>query len=80
MVSEMRFGVTYPAGLQASCALERYAREVEAMGCDSMWLIENLGTGTPGFECLTTLGYMAAATRSTRGGLRGPTGLRPLPS
>ena len=63
-MSDVKFGVTYPAGLQAHCDVKRYVEAVEGSGYDSIWLIENVGSGTPGFECLTTLGYMAACSKT----------------
>lgn len=67
-MSEIKFGVTYPAGLQAHTHLKTYVEAVEASGYDSLWLIENIGSSTPGFECLTTLGYMAACSKKLQFG------------
>ena len=39
-----------------------YVAHVEELGYDSIWLIENISSGSPGLECLTTLGYMAACS------------------
>ena len=60
-MSEFHFGVHFPAGQQRSSNVGDYARRVDALGYDSIWLIENLGSGSPGLECLTTLGYLAAS-------------------
>ena len=62
------FGVHFPAGQQRSSNIADYAKLVDETGFDSVWLIENLGSGSPGLECLTTLGYLAAcAPRLTIG-------------
>jgi len=65
-MSEISFGVTYPAGLQTHTNVRTYVEAVEANGYDSLWLIENVGSSTPGFETLTTLGYMAACSRKLK--------------
>lgn len=59
-MTDLHFGVHFPAGQQRSSKLADFARRVDAAGYDSIWLIENLGSGSPGLECLTTLGYLAA--------------------
>lgn len=61
-MSDLRIGVTFPAGQYTHSPLDEYTRRVESLGFDSLWLIDNLGSGTPGLECLTTLGYMAACS------------------
>lgn len=67
-MTTLSFGVTYPAGQYTTIAPEDYAKRVESIGFDSLWLVDNLASGTPGLECLTTLGYMAASsTRLTIG-------------
>ena len=58
----IQYGVTFPAGAQAHHELGHYTRRVEALGLDSIWLIENVGSATPGLECLSTLGFMAACS------------------
>ena len=61
-MTDISYGVTYPAGQQEHSQLSDYVTRVEALGYHSMWLIENIGPNTPGLECLTTLGYMAACS------------------
>ena len=61
-MTDISYGVTYPAGQQEHTRLSDYVSHVEVLGYDSMWLIENVASGSPGLECLTTLGYMAACS------------------
>ena len=61
-MTDISYGVTYPAGQQEHSRLSDYVTRVEELGYHSIWLIENIGSGTPGLECLTTLGYMAACS------------------
>ena len=63
MREDIKFGITYPAGQQKHCDLGKYVETVERVGFDSFWVIDNLGSGSPGLECLTVLAY--AAARST---------------
>ena len=62
-MSTTSFGVTYPAGLQARVDLRAYVEHTEALGYDGLWVIENFGTGAPGYECLTLLSYAAACSK-----------------
>ena len=61
-MTDISYGVTYPAGQQEHSRLSDYVSHVEELGYDSIWLIENLASGSPGLECLSTLGYMAACS------------------
>ena len=61
-MTDISYGVTYPAGQQRHIRLEKYVSRVEELGYDSIWLIENIASGSPGLECLSTLGYMAACS------------------
>lgn len=61
-MTDISYGVTYPAGQQEHSRLSDYVAHVEELGYDSIWLIENISSGSPGLECLTTLGYMAACS------------------
>ena len=61
-MTDISYGVTYPAGQQEHSRLSDYVAHVEELGYDSIWLIENLASGSPGLECLSTLGYMAACS------------------
>ena len=61
-MTDISYGVTYPAGQQEHSRLSDYVTHVEELGYDSIWLIENLASGSPGLECFTTLGYMAACS------------------
>ena len=63
MREDIKFGITYPAGQKKHCDLGKYVETVERVGFDSFWVIDNLGSGSPGLECLTVLAY--AAARST---------------
>ena len=61
-MSDLHFGVHYPAGQQRHDELADYVARVDELGYDSIWLIESLGSEGPGYECLTTLGYLAASS------------------
>ena len=61
-MSGLHFGMHFPAGQQRHDALAEYAARVDDLGYDSIWLIEGLGSEGPGYECLTTLGYLAASS------------------
>ena len=61
-MTDISYGVTYPAGQQEHSRLSDYVSHVEELGYDSIWLIENVSSGSPGLECLSTLGYMAACS------------------
>ena len=67
-VSGLHFGVHFPAGQQRHDALAAYVARVDELGYDSIWLIENLGSKGAGYECLTTLGYLAASSSRLRFG------------
>ena len=62
-MTNISYGVTYPAGQQRHVGLEKYVTRVEGLGYDSIWLIENIASGSPGLECFSTLGYMAACSK-----------------
>ena len=67
-MTEVQFGVHFPAGQQRQDPLADYVRRVDELGYDSIWLIENVGSGSPGLECLTTLGFLAASSQRLRFG------------
>lgn len=67
-MSGLHFGVHFPAGQQRHDALAAYVARVDELGYDSIWLIENLGPKGSGYECLTTLGYLAASSPRLRFG------------
>ena len=67
-MSGLHFGVHFPAGQQRHDALAAYVARVDELGYDSIWLIENLGPKGAGYECLTTLGYLAASSSRLRFG------------
>ena len=64
MGKNVHFGITYPAGQQRHHELGDYVERVETAGYESFWVIDNLGSGSPGLECLTTLAF--AGARSTK--------------
>ena len=60
-MSDIKFGVTYAERADFT-DLPAYAQKVEALGLDSIWVTENIGSGAPALECFTALSFMAAHT------------------
>lgn len=60
-MADIKFGVTYSERLDFT-DLPAYARRVEELGFDSIWVTENISSGAPALECFTALSFMAANT------------------
>ncbi len=60
-MAEIKFGVTYSERLDFT-DLPAYARRVEDLGFDSIWVTENISSGAQSLECFTALSFMAAHT------------------
>ena len=60
-MSDIKFGVTYSERPDFT-DLPAYARRVEELGFDSLWVTENIGSGASSLECFTALSFMAANT------------------
>ena len=60
-MADIKFGVTYSERPDFT-DLPAYARRVEELGFDSIWVTENISSGAPALECFTALSFMAAHT------------------
>ena len=60
-MAEIKFGVTYSERPDFT-DLPAYARRVEDLGFDSIWVTENISSGAQSLECFTALSFMAAHT------------------
>ena len=60
-MTDVKFGVTYSERPDFT-DLPAYARRVEDLGFDSIWVTENISSGAPALECFTALSFMAAHT------------------
>ena len=60
-MADIRFGVTYSERKDFS-DLPDYARRVEELGLDSIWVTENITSDAPALECFTSMSFMAAHT------------------
>ena len=60
-MADVRFGVTYSERKDFTDLVD-YARRVEELGYDSLWVTENITTNSPALECFTALSFMAAHT------------------
>ena len=57
----IKFGVTYSERSDFT-DLPAYARRVEELGFDSIWVTENISSGASSLECFTALSFIAANT------------------
>ena len=60
-MADIKFGVTYSERADFT-DLPAYAKRVEELGLDSIWVTENIGSRAPALECFTALSFMAAHT------------------
>ena len=60
-MADIKFGVTYSERPDFT-DLPSYARRVEDLGFDSIWVTENISSGAQSLECFTALSFMAAHT------------------
>ena len=60
-MADIKFGVTYSERPDFT-DLPAYARRVEELGFDSIWVTENISSGAQSLECFTALSFMAAHT------------------
>lgn len=60
-MADIKFGVTYSERSDFT-DLPAYARRVEELGFDSIWVTENISSGASSLECFTALSFMAANT------------------
>ena len=60
-MADIKFGVTYSERFDFT-DLPAYARRVEELGFDSIWVTENISSGASSLECFTALPFMAANT------------------
>ncbi len=60
-MADIKFGVTYSERPDFT-DLPAYARRIEDLGFDSIWVTENISSGAPALECFTALSFMAAHT------------------
>ena len=60
-MADIKFGVTYSERADFT-DLPAYAKRVEDLGLDSIWVTENIGSRAPALECFTALSFMAAHT------------------
>ena len=60
-MAEIKFGVTYSERSDFT-DLPAYARRVEDLGFDSIWVTENISSGAQSLECFTALSFIAAHT------------------
>lgn len=58
-MTDIKFGVTYSERPDFT-DLPAYARRVEDLGFDSIWVTENISSGAQSLECFTALSFMAA--------------------
>ena len=65
-MTDVQYGVTYPAGVHRHHELAGYTRRVEALGFDSMWLADIVYSDSPSLDCVAALGFMAANSTTLR--------------
>ena len=59
-MTDIQYGVMFPAGVQTDYELASYTRCVEALGFDSIWVVDIVYSDTQALDCLTALAFMAA--------------------
>ncbi len=60
-MADIKFGVTYSERPDFT-DLPAYARRIEELGFDSIWVTENISSGAHSLECFTALSFIAAHT------------------